>query len=209
MSATTLRSDPGEDAVSLYGPLPDDPLFLTPPPRGVAAPAAVPPPPAAAPPDPAAWQGELVELLAGVEHVRWGLRGVKPLAGGPALLGFAEGTLQACEGLARATPFATHTGDAQAEAVAKAGSFVSKLAQVRPAPGSGGLFRSVFSAFAPEAAPLDPLDVQDVLTAHHEALNAYFALFTDHFQSSKAARGWVDAASGFLADYKGMIRDLA
>ncbi len=207
MSTTTLRSDLGEDAVSLYGPLPDDPLFLTPPPRGLTPPAE--PPPATAAPDPVAWQAELVELLAAVEHVRWGLRGLRPTAGGAALLSFAEGTLQACEGLAQETSFAAHTADAQSEAVAKAGSFVSKLAQMRPTPGGGGLFRSVFSAFAPEAAPLHPLAVQDALQSHHEALNAYFALFTDHFQSSKAARGWVDAASGFLADYKAMIRDLA
>ncbi len=208
MSAT-LRSDPGEDAVSLYGAPPgDDMLFLTPPPRGVGSPAPAEPPPAAAPPDPAVWQAELVELLAAIEHVRWSLRGLKPVAGGAALLSFAEGTLQACEGLARDTAFAAHTAEAQGEAVAKAGAFVSKLAVLRPAAAPGGLFRSVFSAFAPEAAPLDPLAVQDALQAHHEALNAYFALFTDHFQSSKAARGWVDAASGFLADYKAMVRDL-
>ena len=203
MSAS-LRTDPDEDAVSLYGPPPDSVLFAGP--AGDPAPPAEEPPPP--PPDPAAWQAELVELLAGVEHVRWGVVGLALPAGGPALLAYAEGTLQACEGLARDTAFAPHTADAQAEAVAKAGAFVSRLAGVRPAAPGGGLFRSVLSAFAPEAAPLDPQAVRDCLLAHHEGLHAYFALFTDHFQSSRAARGWVDVASAFLTDYKAMIRDL-
>ncbi len=205
--SVTLRSDPGEDAVSLYGPAPAGSLFSRP--AGEDEPeAAEPEPERSPPPDPVAWQAELVELLAGIEHVRWALRGLRAVAGGAALLSFAEGTLQACEGLAGDTPFAPHTADAQAEAVAKAGAFVSKLAQVRPT-SHGGLLRSVFSAFAAETAPLDPPALQDCLLAHHEGLHAYFALFTDHFQSSKAARGWVDAASCFLADYKTMIRDLA
>jgi hypothetical protein len=190
--STALRSDLGDDAVSLYGP--------------AAEPAAPPPDPPPPPPDPAAWQAELVELLAGLEHVRWGLLGLPLGTGAAALLSFAEGTLQAVEGLAQDTPFPPDTADAQAEAVAKAGAFVSQLAALRPAP--GGLLRSVFAAFG-DHHPLPPAEVKACLLAHHEALAAYFAVFTAHFQSSKAARGWVSAASCFLTDYKAMIRDLA
>lgn len=199
----TLRSDPDEDAINLYGTPSNDPLFGEPKQAGQSADSEK-----TAPPDPVVWQNELVELLASIEHVRWRMRGLKPLAGGPNLLSFAEASLQACEGLAQDTKFAKQTAEAQTEAVAKAGTFITRLAQLRPA-AHGGLLRSVFSAFAPDAAPLDPVAVQECLLSHHEAISAYFALFTDHFQSSQSARGWVSAAGCFLADYKAMIRDLA
>ena len=91
-------------------------------------------------------------------------------------------------------------------ALAKAGAFFTLSAGLKKAP-SRGLFCGVLSAFsAAESRPSG--EVKECLTAATEALNRYFALFTERFPTSSSARRWVDAASAFLADIKQTFGDL-
>jgi hypothetical protein len=161
--------------------------------------------PKESPPDPKLWQADLLDLLAGLEHLRGGLAGRRLSADGAAVLGVFEQMLQQTEALAGRTRFADDAGDAQTEAVGRAGAFLTALAGLRPA--SRGLVASVLGGRS--RGPLPAAAVRECANAGFEAVNAYFALFTDRFQSSRAARGWVDAASSFLADLKSDVRDLA
>lgn len=163
------------------------------------------PAPAAPPPsDPRAWQDDLLDLLAGLEHARGILAGRRLAADGAVVLAVVEQMVQDAEGLAGRTAFPDSAEDAQTEALAKAGAFVTALAGLRPA--KTGLMANVRASWSKEKLPVAA--VRECLAAGYEALNAYFALFTDRFKSSKAARGWVDAASAFLADLKSDLRDL-
>ena len=71
-----------------------------------------------------------------------------------------------------------------------------------------GLFRSVLTALSRATVPSAAPAVRNCLELADETLNAYFTLFTEKYPSSLSARGWVDAASGFLADFKQLVRDL-
>ncbi|MFO0851419.1 MAG: hypothetical protein U0871_23105 [Gemmataceae bacterium] len=155
------------------------------------------------PSDPRAWQDDLLDMLAGLEHSR-GLLAGRRVADGAVVLAVIEQMVQDAEGLAGKTEFPDSAEDAQTEAVAKAGAFVTALTGLRPA--KAGLMANMRASWSKDKLPAAA--VRECLTAGHEALNAYFALFTDRFKSSKAARGWVDAASAFLADLKADIRDL-
>lgn len=162
----------------------------------------IPSPPS--PADPRAWQDDLLDMLAGLEHARGMVAGRRLAADGAVVLAVIEQMVQDAEGLAGRTEFPDSAEDAQTEAVAKAGAFVTALTGLRPA--KAGLMANMRASWSKDKLPATA--VRECLTAGHEALNAYFALFTDRFKSSKAARGWVDAASAFLADLKADIRDL-
>jgi hypothetical protein len=160
---------------------------------------------AGAPPDPAPWQADLLDLLAGLDHLRTGLAGLRVGADGEAVLTTLEGMVRATAAVADRADFPAATADAQSDAVALAGAFITAAhGQQR---GGKGLMANVLGGWAGRE-PLPPADVRDAAAAGLDALHAYFALFTDRFQSSKAARGWVDAASAFLADLKADLREL-
>ena len=165
-----------------------------------------PEPTPAPPPDSRAWSIELVRLLSRLEHLREVCHGKRLVADGDWLVGQAEAMVQATEELARKTTFAKGLADAQSAALARAGAFFSLAAGLKKAP-PRGLLSGVLSALAPaEARPTGP--VKECLAAAVEALNRYFALFTERFPTSASARRWVDAASAFLADLKQTIGDL-
>jgi hypothetical protein len=122
------------------------------------------------------------------------------------LIAQVEAMVQATEELARGTAFSKGLADPQSAALAKAGAFFTLSAGLKKAP-SRGLFAGVLSALsAAEARPSG--EVKECLTAATEALNRYFALFTERFPTSSSARRWVDAASAFLADLKQTFGDL-
>lgn len=165
-------------------------------------------PPVPAPlPDFRAWQSALAGLLARLEHHRSGMTGRRLAADAGWLLDRAEAMVVAAEDLARETVFPAKLTPAVGEAVARAGVFVSKANKVRDGM-KQGLFRSVLTALSRAAVPSAAPAVRSCLESAGEALNGYFTLFTEKYPSSLAARSWVDAASGFVADYKQLVRGL-
>jgi hypothetical protein len=154
-----------------------------------------------------AWQSALAGLLARLEHHRSGMTGRRLAADAGWLLDRAEAMVVAVEDLARETTFPPKLAPAEGEAVARAGLFVSKANKVRDGL-KQGLFRSVLTALSRAAVPSAAPAVRSCLESAGEALNGYFTLFTEKYPSSLAARGWVDAASGFVADYRQLVRDL-
>jgi hypothetical protein len=153
------------------------------------------------------WQSALAGLLARLEHHRAGMADRRLAADAGWLLDRAEAMVIAVEDLARETTFPPKLAPAEGEAVARAGVFVSKAHKVRDGL-KQGLFRSVLTALSRAAVPSAAPAVRSCLESAGEALNGYFTLFTEKYPSSLAARGWVDAASGFVADYRQLVRDL-
>jgi hypothetical protein len=153
------------------------------------------------------WQSALAGLLARLEHLRSGIIGRRLAADAGWLLDRAEAMVAAVEDLARETTFPAKLAPAAGEAVARAGMFVSAAHQVRDGL-KQGLFRSVLTALSRAAVPSAAPAVRACLDAAGEAIHGYFTLFTEKYPSSLAARNWVDAASGFLADYKQLVRAL-
>jgi hypothetical protein len=153
------------------------------------------------------WQSALAGLLARLEHHRAGMTGRRLATDAGWLLDRAEAMVIAVEDLARETTFPAKLTPAVGEAVARAGLFVSAAQEVREGL-KQGLVRSVLTALSRAAVPSAAPAVRHCLEVAGEALNGYLTLFTDKYPSSLAARGWVDAASGFLADYKQLVREL-
>lgn len=153
------------------------------------------------------WQSALAGLLARLEHHRTGMIGRRLAADAGWLLDRAEAMVIAAEELARETTFPQKLTLAVGEAVARAGLFISAAQEVREGL-KQGLVRSVLTALSRATVPSAAPAVRNCLEAAGEALNGYLTLFTEKYPSSLAARGWVDAASGFLADYRQLIRDL-
>ncbi|HVK19394.1 MAG TPA: hypothetical protein VM533_20840 [Fimbriiglobus sp.] len=153
------------------------------------------------------WQSALAGLLARLEHHRAGMIGRRLAADAGLLLDRAEAMVVAVEDLARGTTFPAKLTPAVGEAVARAGMFVSAAQEVREEL-KQGLVRSVLTALSRAAVPSAAPAVRNCLESAGEALNGYFTLFTEKYPSSLAARGWVDAASGFVADYRQLVRDL-
>lgn len=151
------------------------------------------------------WQTHLVELLARLEHHRLQLVGTRLGPDADAILDRCEALVQLAENLARKTPFAESASAAQMDAMAKAGAVYVFVNDARR-PAGRGLFQSVLSRFAADDTTQGP-HVREAVGLTVDALHAYCLLFTGRYPSSLAARGWVDAASAFLADFKQMRRD--
>jgi hypothetical protein len=177
---------------------PADPALSTPRPGEGAA---------VTPIDPSDWQSNLIGLLARLEYLRTEMTGRRLTDDAGHLLDVAEMMVLAVEDLARRTPFPDDTAAAQAEAVGRAGAFFAAAAALKR-PQAKGLFRSVLAAFKDDPKSVSGRAVRDCLTAAVEALHSYFSLFTERFPSSTTARGWVDAASSFLAELKQEVRSL-
>jgi hypothetical protein len=153
------------------------------------------------------WQSVLAGLLAKLEHHRAEMVGRRLGADAGWLLDRAEAMVTATDDVAREAAFSAKLAAAEAEAVAKAGLFVAAAHGVRDGL-KRGLFRSVLTALSRAAVPSVAPAVRQSLDAAGEALNGYFTLFTEKYPSSLSARGWVDAASAFLADYRQLVRGL-
>ncbi len=153
------------------------------------------------------WQSALAGLLAKLEHYRAEMVGRRLGADAGWLLERAEAMVLAAEDLARESAFPAKLAVAEAEAVARAGLFVAAAHGIRDGL-KRGLFRTVLTALSRAAVPSAAPAVRHALEAAGEALNGYFTLFTERYPSSLSARGWVDAASAFLADYRQLVRGL-
>lgn len=192
-----------------------DAVDLAAPASGVTPPPAAPrsgvksgpvPRPAAASPPARDWQTHLIELLSRLEHHRLQLVGTRLGADADFILDKCEAAVQLAEDLAAATTFAdTHTA-ARMDAMAKAGTVFGAANDARR-PGGRSLFKSMLSAFASDDPGHAPA-VRAVVEASQDALSTYCSLFTSHYPTSLAARGWVDAASAFLADFKQTAKEL-
>lgn len=165
--------------------------------------AATPTPPPVRP-----WQFHLIELLCRLESRRQQLVGLRLGADADAILDQCEAMAQLTEDVATRVQFSEKLGAAQLEAVAKAGELFGVCHEARR-PAARSLIQSMLQALASGGDAAQAGAVGAALTMAIEALNAYFALFTAHYPSSLAARGWVDAASAFLADFRQTSRDLA
>ncbi len=169
-----------------------------------------PPPPAAErtpPPEPRGWTAALAGLLAKLEHHRSELAGRRLAADAAWLLDRAETMVMAAEDLAQKTEFPAKSAGREGAAIARAGLFVTAAWGVREGL-RRGLFGSLLVALTGSGGRGGGPAVRSCLEAAGEALNGYFGLFTERYPSSLAARGWVDAATVFLTDYRQLVREL-
>jgi len=157
---------------------------------------------------PHAWQFGLIALLAKLESLRLQLAGCRYATDADHLLDRVEAMVLLTEEFSRLHDFPDASMDAQMNALAKAGAFYATLNDTRrPAPAGRSLLKSMFAKVtAADAVP--GAAVRECVTSGIEALHAHFSLFTEMYRSSLKARGWVDAASSFLADFKQMARAL-
>ena len=171
-------------------------------------------PPAAAgtqtppPPPPRPWQFHLIELLCRLESRRQQLVGLRLGADADAILDQCEAMAQLTEDVATRVHFSEKLAAAQLEAVAKAGELFGACHEARR-PAARSLIQSMLQALSSSEDSAQAAAVGVALNQTIEAINSYFALFTAHYPSSLAARGWVDAASAFLADFKQVSREMA
>ncbi len=199
--------------------VPDDATDVTDAAPGPPAPEVTPPGPrsgsksgpvpraAAAGPPARDWQTHLIELLSRLEHHRLQLVGTRLGADAEFILDKCEASVQLAEDLAAGTAFGDAHAAARMDAMAKAGGVFGAANDARR-PGGRSLFKSMLSAFTADDPGHAPA-VRAVVEASQDALSAYCSLFTSHYPTSLAARGWVDAASAFLADFKQTGRELA
>lgn len=160
-----------------------------------------------APFDPRAWQSGLAGLLARLDHARSELAGHRLGADAGWLLDRAEEMIAAAETFAHGAALPARLANTEAEAVARAGKFLTTAHGVRETLHKG-LFRSVLSTLTGTTGSGVAPAVRGALEAAAETLGSYFTLFTERFGSSIAARGWVEAATAFLMDFRELIRDL-
>lgn len=160
------------------------------------------PPPAQSAVD---WPGSLIGLLGRLDTLRAEFVGRRIAPDTEALIGHAEAMVQAAEDLAKRTTFPDALAEMQARALSKAGAFFTAANSLKKAP-TKSLFFTMLNALTDSDSP--PEAVRACLLSSVEVLNSYFMLFTEQFKSSASARGWVDAASAFVAEYKQLIRDL-
>ena len=90
--------------------------------------------------------------------------------------------------------------------LAKAGTFYSSLNDARRGV-SRSLLYTMMNAFTADGTRDQAKEVRNCLALTIETLHSYFSLFTQNYPSSLIARGWVDVASAFLADFRQMITD--
>ena len=152
------------------------------------------------------WPGSLIGLLGRLEAFRPAFDGKRLVPDAEALIGHAEAMVQAADDLARRTKFPDGLADIQARALSKAGAFFTAANALKKAPAKN-LVASVLNSLSGTDGPTADA-VRDCLLAAVDVLNGYFMLFTERYKSSASARGWVDAASAFQADFKQLVRDL-
>ena len=152
------------------------------------------------------WQYTLVEMLAKLEVGRQRLAGVRLGSDSEYLYDQLEQMVQLAEEVAKGASFNDASAAAQMSAMAKGGAVYVHLNSTRR-PANRSLLKSMLSKFGPEEDSTAPA-AREALHLAVEALHAYFSLFTDRYGSGKAARGWVDAASSYLGDFKSLARDL-
>ena len=150
------------------------------------------------------WQAHLIELLAKLEHHRLQLAGTRLGPDADYVLDKCETLVQLAEDLAKRTTFAEASAAAEMDAMAKTGAAYVCVNDARR-PGSRSLFQSVLAKFAADGTQTPA--VREAVDRTVDALHAYCTLFTGRYPSSLAARGWVDAASAFLADLRQMQKD--
>jgi hypothetical protein len=151
------------------------------------------------------WAAQLIGLLGKLDALRDGFAGRRLAADSQTLIVLAEEMVQAAEDLAGRTQFPDAMADAQTRAMSKAGAFFTAVGTLKK-PQTKSLVISVYHALRSDGPSAEA--VRDCLLGCVDVLNAYFSLFTDKYKSSADARGWVDAASAFLTDFKQLIKDL-
>ena len=152
------------------------------------------------------WQFKLIELLAKLENLRLQLAGTSLTTDSDFILERSETMVQLTEELAKATTFSDSSTEPQMTALAKAGTFYGSLNDARRG-GSRSLLYSMMNAFTTDGTRDQAKEVRNCLVLTIETLHSYFSLFTQNYPSSLIARGWVDVASAFLADFRQMIKD--
>ncbi len=152
------------------------------------------------------WQSKLIELLAKLENLRLQLAGTSLATDSDFILERSETMVQLTEELANATTFSDRSTEPQMAALAKAGTFYSALNDARRGV-SRSLLYTMMNAFTADGTRDQAKEVRNCLALTIETLHSYFSLFTQNYPSSLIARGWVDVASAFLADFRQMIKD--
>lgn len=165
---------------------------------------AVPHPPAAPPAGPPAdteerYETELVTLLGRLEHLREGLMAARAANRLSQAITLAEDMMAQVTGFAERHPY-VGTRDVT-EAEARAGEFRTWLAHIRDPHGPGPRISAGRGGRgADDGSGADA--VRRCFWALYESVVAYFVSFTSRFATSKAARGWVEVAAGFMVDLK-------
>jgi len=151
------------------------------------------------------WRLGLIEMLAKLESLRQQLSGSRIANDADHILDRIEAMVLVTEEFSKILDLPDSGMDTQMNSMAKAGEFYAALNDVRQKT-SRSLLKSVISKFSTIDERAVAALVTACVNAGLETLNAYFSLFTEMYQSSLKARGWVDAASAFLADFRQQIR---
>ena len=151
------------------------------------------------------WRLGLIELLAKLESLRQQLNGCRISTDADHVLERVEAMVLLTEEFCKILDLPDSSMDTQMNAMAKAGEFYAALNDVRQK-STRSLLKAMISKFSTIDEPAAIATVNACLNAGLDTLNAYFSLFTEMYQSSLKARGWVDAASAFLADFRQLLR---
>jgi len=153
------------------------------------------------------WRLGLIELLSKLESLRQQLAGSRVANDADHILERLETMVLLTEEFCKTLDLPDSGMDAQMNAMAKAGEFYAALNDIRQK-STRSLLKSMISKFSTTEEPVLLALVTTCLNAGTDSLNAYFSLFTEMYQSSLKARGWVDAASAFLADFRQLLRTM-
>lgn len=145
------------------------------------------------------WQLVLIGFLARLEAIRIDLESRRLNTDVALIIEAAESLVLSADDLQRQTVFADESHSAQGDAIGKAGEFYATV---------GTLRRNVLKGQYRTSVAARTMALRECLTAAIDALHTYFILFTEHYPSSQAARGWVDAASTFLVELKTTVKNL-
>lgn len=151
------------------------------------------------------WRFGLIELLSKLETLRQQLNGSRISTDAEHILERVEAMVLLTEEFSKVLDLPDSGIDTQMNAMAKAGEFYAVLNDVRQKT-ARSLLKSMISKFSTIDEPAALAAVNSCLHAGLDAVNAYFSLFTEMYQSSLKARGWVDAASAYLADFRQLLR---
>jgi hypothetical protein len=156
--------------------------------------------------DPRIWLTALAGLLSRCEHYRFEMSGRRLGADAALLLDRTEKMILQAEELANETIFQAGSDDQQADAVARAGVFITTAHSIETGP-NRGLLWSVMSKLTGSGRKDTAKTVRDTLEAGVDALESYFHLFSQRLMPPTPS-GWVEAANAFAVDFREAIGEL-
>lgn len=139
-------------------------------------------------------EDELITLLGELEMLREGMVGARNARWTSQLLNLGEKLIDLVAAFTeKRCPFVVSRD--REEATARTSEFHTAVAKLR-----------VEMAESSSTAKSELATVGQSLSMLVEAMTGYFAVFTNRFPTSRAARPWVEAAATFLAEFRQLCR---